>query len=415
MMYKKPLGVALVVSLVSALAMAQAPKTKTKNADSAKSSSKKDAETKKADSPFDDPLMKMQRLRMMVGAGGGGRGGRGGGPGGGGGGGGGFGGGASPANFVLMSKGLQQELKLSAKQKTQLEAVSKHLEQVRGEMFQGMRGNANGGDNGGGNGNGAGGGGGRGGRGNNGGDPEARKAAFAAMREKMDELQEYTEGSVAKVLSAAQQKRVLQIMLQIEGPLAVAKPEVAEEIGLTEEQVAMIEEVMTSMREAERAQWQQRFQGQGGPGGPGGRRQGGQNQDGNGAPQEKAKAADGDAQANGGPGGPRQKGAGRTPPTPEQMKAFADNMKTAALQQEKIRKEAIVAVSKILNKPQRDAFNKLLGKRMEDLTILLPEGGPMGRMPGMPGGRGGPQQNGPNGGGNGAPKGAPPTTKTAQR
>jgi hypothetical protein len=260
-------------------------------------------------------------------------------------------------------------------------------------------------------------------------DAEARKAAFAAMRERMDEMQQYSEQSVAKVLTTAQQKRVLQIMLQIEGPLAVAKPDIAEQIGMTEEQLALVEEVMTGMRDAEREQRQQRrqaFGGPGGPGGPGGQggpggRRGGQNQDANGgAPQEKAKAADANAQAKGQGG----QNGGRNnrqfqPPTPEQMKAFAENMKTSAVEQEKIRTEAITRISKILNKPQRDAFNKLLGKRLDDLTKLLPEGGGFGgfgRMPGGPG-RGGPQNgngNGNGGNGNGGPNAPRGTTKTAQ-
>ncbi|MBI1309813.1 hypothetical protein GC176_00790 [bacterium] len=102
--------------------------------------------------------------------------------------------------IALQQRGLRaltdddtgKKLGISAEQKTKIEAVFAASDEARRQMFQGGRGGDQNGDNQQG---------GRGGRGNF--DP----AAFAAMREKMEEARKKTETDVLAVLTDAQKKQ----------------------------------------------------------------------------------------------------------------------------------------------------------------------------------------------------------------
>lgn len=210
--------------------------------------------------------------------GGGGRGGRGGGPGG-------FGGRnrvSSPLSLASNTY-VQEDLKLTDAQKTQVKALSDKYDEQRKALFPrgGRRGNnqddtqANNGapadqagtkgqggrTRGGGaaangataKGNNPNGGGNQGARGGFGGGPnggfgggfnfgngQGPGGNFAAMRAQMDKLQTDAETALAKILTKPQRERILQIQLRQEGPMAVTKPAMQKKLNMSDDQIAQI-------------------------------------------------------------------------------------------------------------------------------------------------------------------------------
>ena len=84
--------------------------------------------------------------------------------------------------------------------------------------------------------------------------------SFQMMREAMQELQQASEGSLAKVLDKTQVKRLIEIQLQVEGPAAVIREDVAEKLEITEEQHADIQTVLNEANVARRQIMQKNFQ-----------------------------------------------------------------------------------------------------------------------------------------------------------
>ncbi len=77
------------------------------------------------------------------------------------------------------------------------------------------------------------------------------------------------------------------------------------------------------------------------------------------------------------------KAPGREPPTPEKIAALQARREKIAEDGEALREKAIQDVSKVLTSSQRNAFNRLLGKRIPDLSTLLSE--PAMALGGAPG------------------------------
>lgn len=82
---------------------------------------------------------------------------------------------------------------------------------------------------------------------------EERQARFAEMGKKMQALNQETQKAIEEVLLPHQVERLKQIALQIRGTQALDDPEVAKELGLTEEQkqkfAQIREEAMNKGRE----------------------------------------------------------------------------------------------------------------------------------------------------------------------
>jgi hypothetical protein len=403
------LGVALGVAVVATVAPAQAPKaqapaSKTKS----KTTTKTDA-TKKEDAAKDEQAKaaKMRRLRQLVGAdrgpGGGGPGG--GGPGGGGPGGGGRGGRGGNNNngimqLLVLSEPLQDELKMTDKQKLNLRKLSdKSGAQIR-QLFQGNRF----------------------GRGQS---PQEQQLAMAQMQEGMMALEQQRDAAFTELLKPTQATRLQQVVLQIKGPLSVAEPEIAQEIGLESDQLQQVQLIVSNMQNAQQ-ELMRSLRPNFGPGGPGGMViQGGPG--GNGAPgaavaspaqgknattkgatgaapaAKKVVTADDEpaappAQANANANGPQGKGQ-RRQLTPEEQAARQAQRDKADADSEKLREKAVQEVSKVLTSSQKTSFNRLLGKKIHDLSTLLTDDAMM--MGGGPGGFGGFGGGGPGGGGPG--------------
>src|SRR5207244_1032283 len=111
---------------------------------------------------------------------------------------------------------IQDELKLTDKQKEQLKSVSETLNQSQRDFFQQTR--------------------------NSGArfDPESMREAMAAQRQQ-------GELATARVLTTGQRTRLKQIVLQAKGPMAVAEPEIAAELVMTPYQQQQIQTIIEQM------------------------------------------------------------------------------------------------------------------------------------------------------------------------
>lgn len=283
------------------------------------------------------------------GPGGGGPGGgnRGGGPGGGGWGGPGGGGPTSISNLIQQEP-VQDELKLTDKQKAQIKEVKENAEkkrtQVQAEankvataarqqaaLEAAAAAEANGGTPFNNNGNTQNGG--RGGQNGPGGRGGRNDAGAIASRQVMEAFQNQVEAAYLKTLDSKQKTRIKQIALQAEGAGAFNNPEVIEKLGMTMEQVQAIEAIRNDSRRSQGQIFRNLFAGNNN-----------NNDNGN--------------------GGGRGRGGF---PDPETMQSpeFQAKMKTAQDDQTKLEDQTMASVGKALTKAQRATFNKMIGEKFD--------------------------------------------------
>jgi len=124
--------------------------------------------------------------------------------------------------FLLNNPQVQQELKLTEEQRDKVSALSEQLREKFRGLGQELRGLS----------------------------PEEREKRVQAVNEEV-------EKELAKVLKKEQLQRLRQIALQVEGLAALARPEIAKQVGLTEEQQRKIEEILREANEKRRALFQQ--------------------------------------------------------------------------------------------------------------------------------------------------------------
>lgn len=343
----------------------------------------------------------------------GGRGGRGGpgggGPGGGGpggmmggmrgmmGGGGMMGGIATSPAFLLRSEAVQKEIKLTSDQKDKLKKAEEKQNDSRQKMFEDMRNQAQ-----------------RGQQGQQGqqGQPGGRGGRggfdFTAMRDAMEKLAKESETELSKILTADQRKRLAEIALQVEGPVAILNREdIAKRLNLQQQQITKMNQVK---QQADQKQQEMRtqmmasmgFGGRGGPGGPGGGgfgrggaqpgqagapnqpQQGGRGGAFQGQPQQGGRGGAQPGQA-GAPNQPQQGGRGGAPNmTAEERQKRADDMRKSfdqmREQSAKLRDQLDAAILKLLTKRQADAFKKMNGEKFDVDSIMetmqMGQGGP---------------------------------------
>jgi hypothetical protein len=185
---------------------------------------------------------------------------------------------------ILMTPAVQKELKLSEDQKTRIfERARQSAEQARDMLQATLQGG--------------------------GADSQAMMAATARLRQENERI-------LAQLLDGTQAARFEQIRLQVEGPLAVARPEIASKLRLTPAQAQQVQAIMINLWRQQRALSMSLR-------GPG-------------------------AQVNN-----AQFEAGRQ---------GAATLRKAAAQQ----------IGRVLNRKQKDAFNKLLGEPF-DLSKIDPD------------------------------------------
>ncbi len=316
-----------------------------------------------------------------------------GGPGGPGGGFPGFGGPGGPGGpgggpNLLSIESVQEDIKLTDKQKTQLKTIEATYRKKRQEM------------------------------------PRPGDESFdpQTMFETMNSMRRQQEAATTKVLDKTQKTRIAEIELQREGALAIAnRKEVSTKLKLTTAQTKQVRKIAAELQQTLASAMprpggggpggfggpggggpggfggpggggpggdagfngpggggnnqaaQAGGNGQGGPGG--GRRQRGNNANQNAAGGNGGQGGPGGGPGGGGPGGPGGGGPGGGPPdfnNPEMRAQFAKIRETV----EKARKKASEQIEELLTKDQRIAFEKLQGKPF-DLATLQP-GGPGG-------------------------------------
>ena len=72
---------------------------------------------------------------------------------------------------------------------------------------------------------------------------EERQQRFNEMRKKAEEVTKGIDEKINQILDAKQTQRLSQLQLQREGAMALARPEVAKKLNLTEEQQAKIKQI----------------------------------------------------------------------------------------------------------------------------------------------------------------------------
>lgn len=129
-------------------------------------------------------------------------------------------GGAGGTSSVTLAqqKSVQDELKLTAEQTEKLKQVATKMRESFGDRTAG-------------------------------GDREEARKKFA-------EAAQAAEKDMNGILSAEQSKRLKEITMQQVGPMALARPEVAKEVGLTDDQQAKVKEITDAYNSAIRAQFQ---------------------------------------------------------------------------------------------------------------------------------------------------------------
>ena len=247
---------------------------------------------------------------------------------------------------------------------------------------------------------------------------------FQLMREAMQELQQESEGNLAKVLDKNQVKRLKEIQLQVEGPAAVIREDVAEKLEITEEQHAEIQTILTEANTARRQIMQKNFQfmrslmpnqpadgnppaadGQPDPNAPAdadataGGAQGGQADQ----PGQAGQPGQGGRGGRGGRGGANGQNRGgfnreamqKAMEQPEVKAKVDEARKEAQKEQSQLRDREYAMVYKAMDRRQVSMFKKMLGKPFDVESIM--GGGGFFR-----GGRGGPggRRNGANGNAN---------------
>jgi len=121
--------------------------------------------------------------------------------------------------MLLMREDVQKELNLSQTQKAKLEQLRQEMQQAMQELRDLP--------------------------------PEQRRERMQALRQKYDP---------ATILNETQRKRLRELELQWQGPFALMDPEVAKQVGLTEEQQAKIRGIIQEAFQSVRGQPGERMQ-----------------------------------------------------------------------------------------------------------------------------------------------------------
>lgn len=293
----------------------------------------------------------------------------------------------SPA-MLIRSEAVQKEIKLTAEQKDKLKKADDEQNEKRRKMFEDMRNQAQQ-KQGGQQGQQGQQGGGRGGRGGG--------MDFTAMRQMGEQMAKDAEAGINKILTAAQKKRLAEIGLQVEGPMAILEREdIAKKLNITPPQKIKLAQVKTQSEQSQqqlRGQMGQMFgMGRGGPGGGGGQPPQGGGRGGQQGQQAQPGSNNGGA-VQGGPGGGGRGGPGgfgnmtqeeRTKRMEEMRKGF-EKMREDS---NKVRDKTEAAIMKVLTKRQEEAYKKMTGEEFDVDSIMatMQQGGPGGGR----GGRGGP-------------------------
>ncbi|MBS1724093.1 MAG: hypothetical protein JSS66_14200 [Armatimonadetes bacterium] len=125
--------------------------------------------------------------------------------------------GGGGAAFLLQREDVRKDLGVTADQQSKLEAIQSDMREEMRAKMQDLQG-----------------------------DREAMMAEFRKMQEAMTK-------KINEVLTVDQQKRLKEINIQINGNRSVLQPDIAKEIGLTDDQNAKIKDLQAKQNEANQA------------------------------------------------------------------------------------------------------------------------------------------------------------------
>jgi hypothetical protein len=174
-------------------------------------------------------------------------------------------------------------------------------------------------------------------------DFDARRGAFAAslsqrgrpldanqLVTRVNAVRAEQEAELARVLDARQRTRLAQIALQIEGPRAVLRPDVAARLQLSDDQIADLQVVLDTMRATQDQLWEARLEQLNAP--P--------------MPQPTPKA----------------KGAAPAPKDAPPVAAPPDPIALVHEEQLRVEDAAVRQIGRILTRRQKATFDRLLGE-----------------------------------------------------
>lgn len=131
------------------------------------------------------------------------------------------GGGPGQGVMLLSVPEVREELKITDEQVKSLEEVRDMLQEVNfRDQLQGLRDL----------------------------DREQRREKMQELQAKMEEVGQKVEARLKEILNADQLKRLGELQLQREGAMAIARPPVAEQLGLSDEQREKVRSILASTR-----------------------------------------------------------------------------------------------------------------------------------------------------------------------
>jgi hypothetical protein len=229
--------------------------------------------------------------------------------------------GALPTTPLLLIQRapVQKELKLTEEQKARIARLDEQLNQQRRDeasrISQGARG----------------------------------VSSMGAVQEMIAARRTKDEAELARLLEPGQRGRLQQIALQIEGPMAVARPEVAEKLNMSPEQREVIAAKIAEYNAARQALWQSQLD----------RLEH--------APRAVRPPKAPDKPAKTAAVSPEEKEKARA----KDKDALAARLRSMSEESARLHEEAVRQIGKEMTRRQKDAFNRMLGEPF-DLTSLLP-------------------------------------------
>lgn len=134
---------------------------------------------------------------------------------------------------LLRNEKIQEELKLTEAQKQKIQTASEESREKMREMFSGLRDKSR----------------------------EERREAFEKMRGEMDAMRKKSEEQILSALTESQKERLQGIELQLQGPRALANPEVAKKLDIDELQQEEIKLALEEVRSKSQSQMRELFAG----------------------------------------------------------------------------------------------------------------------------------------------------------
>jgi hypothetical protein len=186
----------------------------------------------------------------------------------------------------------------------------------------------------------------------------ARVMQFTSLMGQFSNLARENEAGLARLLNAAQRKRLSQIALQMEGISALTKPEIVEALGMSEDEEQAVRLILTQSRAMQMTTWVGSMM----------------------AMRPNRRAND-DPNANPEttpPANPKTKPTPTTDPMPdpndpkaraEREKAMRNRFESMRNQTDQIQERAVKEISKVLSKAQRAKFEILLGPPFDPKKI----------------------------------------------